>query len=682
VEFGTEEKFRNAPFLSKYTVVMYWAYTTMTTVGYGDISAVTVAERIAAIVGMIAGGFMFSLIISVISEVIANRDISSSTHTKKMQCVMQFIRDHKLPRDDRKECMDYFRMQQVKAYPDEDLLHEMPYMLRKRIVFHTYRNVIDMVPFFTHQPEMMKVEVCSRFQCSTFPPDTLVYQQGEAAGGLYVVGAGKVEILGTIDHSVNTFESSIVLAVLAQGSYFGEEVCIGLTMRENTIRCKIATTFYQLGPTDVAFCMELFPSFYYHLVANFGARGKKLEQRLEAVRKKYETKPMERSLSMDSLRPPPSKAHHLGKTASTGEMERRASEHEPSAPVPPWRPGSSLDDRDTPEASRRRYTSFVTMRGEVGEAPPYIPPRPRKDTSENPLKARSLKSFNYAIKSMSQPLHARLWSKSSTVLRKFSGKGSLARSVRTFSAAIPSGGWGKGSKEKVSRGSGKKRERTRLSQEEFEIKPVTNAEVEATVALLPPSGIHPQMQLAHALSGIPSLMSQEQSDHVVDMLREVVDRLDKQQGETPSKPGFLSRRSPSSDDEADATPDSYPAPMARTLSNASALTRGSRSRLVGSSPSSLKLDALEMSHMSLKESQERVQKELTRLTGAVEAVATAVRPPGLPVRGEGLGRASMGFNTSPINIPRSVAPTAPSQMQLPAGSFNLAHERVVVIRWA
>eukprot|EP00232_Nephroselmis_pyriformis_P023690 CAMPEP_0182854456 /NCGR_PEP_ID=MMETSP0034_2-20130328/1265_1 /TAXON_ID=156128 /ORGANISM="Nephroselmis pyriformis, Strain CCMP717" /LENGTH=42 /DNA_ID= /DNA_START= /DNA_END= /DNA_ORIENTATION= len=42
----------------------------------------------------------------------------------------------------------------------------------------------------------------------------------------------------------------------------------------------------------------------------------------------------------------------------------------------------------------------------------------------------------------------------------------------------------------------------------------------------------------------------------------------------------------------------------------------------------------------------------------------------------------MGFNTSPINIPRSVAPTAPSQMQLPAGSFNLAHERVVVIRWA
>lgn len=40
----------DAPKLLQYVASMYWAFTTLTTVGYGDISAKTVAERIYAII--------------------------------------------------------------------------------------------------------------------------------------------------------------------------------------------------------------------------------------------------------------------------------------------------------------------------------------------------------------------------------------------------------------------------------------------------------------------------------------------------------------------------------------------------------------------------------------------------------------------------------------------------------
>eukprot|EP00976_Prorocentrum_cordatum_P030754 625903-Prorocentrum_minimum.AAC.2 len=52
----------------KYIASIYWAFTTMTTVGYGDISATTVAERIFACIGMVVGGFMFSMVVASVSK--------------------------------------------------------------------------------------------------------------------------------------------------------------------------------------------------------------------------------------------------------------------------------------------------------------------------------------------------------------------------------------------------------------------------------------------------------------------------------------------------------------------------------------------------------------------------------------------------------------------------------------
>ena len=45
----------------QYLTSLYWGMTTMTTVGYGDISASTTAEKVYSIVSMLVGGFMFGM---------------------------------------------------------------------------------------------------------------------------------------------------------------------------------------------------------------------------------------------------------------------------------------------------------------------------------------------------------------------------------------------------------------------------------------------------------------------------------------------------------------------------------------------------------------------------------------------------------------------------------------------
>lgn len=61
-----------------YVSSLYWAVTTMSTVGYGDIHAVTDREKVMAVFLMIASSIIFGYIISTIGSIVREMDVSSS----------------------------------------------------------------------------------------------------------------------------------------------------------------------------------------------------------------------------------------------------------------------------------------------------------------------------------------------------------------------------------------------------------------------------------------------------------------------------------------------------------------------------------------------------------------------------------------------------------------------------
>jgi hypothetical protein len=61
----------------QYITCVYWAVQTLTTVGFGDIPAVTIAEKIIAIGWMITGVGFFSFTIGNLSSIMANIDIKA-----------------------------------------------------------------------------------------------------------------------------------------------------------------------------------------------------------------------------------------------------------------------------------------------------------------------------------------------------------------------------------------------------------------------------------------------------------------------------------------------------------------------------------------------------------------------------------------------------------------------------
>ena len=71
IRFG----FMDADSSVQYLASVYWALQTLTTVGFGDINAYTVTEKITAIVWMISGIGFYSFTIGNLSQIIASIDI-------------------------------------------------------------------------------------------------------------------------------------------------------------------------------------------------------------------------------------------------------------------------------------------------------------------------------------------------------------------------------------------------------------------------------------------------------------------------------------------------------------------------------------------------------------------------------------------------------------------------------
>ena len=85
--------------LSAYLTSMYFAYSTLTTVGYGDISAHTAIERSIAIVSLISGSVIYAVLVGFVNNLVDSSDAKETEYQKHLTNVNTFMNNHHLPQD-------------------------------------------------------------------------------------------------------------------------------------------------------------------------------------------------------------------------------------------------------------------------------------------------------------------------------------------------------------------------------------------------------------------------------------------------------------------------------------------------------------------------------------------------------------------------------------------------------
>jgi hypothetical protein len=76
---------------------MYWAMSTMATVGYGDVIPIQVAEKIVAMFGMLVGVTVFAYMMSTMSELLSAFNTQTIRNQDLQRQLDSFCRVHKIP---------------------------------------------------------------------------------------------------------------------------------------------------------------------------------------------------------------------------------------------------------------------------------------------------------------------------------------------------------------------------------------------------------------------------------------------------------------------------------------------------------------------------------------------------------------------------------------------------------
>ncbi|NXA77583.1 KCNH2 protein, partial [Thryothorus ludovicianus] len=197
----------------KYVTALYFTFSSLTSVGFGNVSPNTNSEKIFSICVMLIGSLMYASIFGNVSAIIQRLYSGTARYHTQMLRVKEFIRFHQIPNPLRQRLEEYF--QHAWSYTNgidmNAVLKGFPECLQADICLHLNRSLLQNCAPFRGATKGCLRALAMKFKTTHAPPgDTLVHA-GDVLTALYFISRGSIEIL----------RGDVVVAILGEPSRRG-----------------------------------------------------------------------------------------------------------------------------------------------------------------------------------------------------------------------------------------------------------------------------------------------------------------------------------------------------------------------------------------------------------------------------------------------------------------------------
>jgi voltage-gated potassium channel len=130
-----------------YLESFYWTITTLTTIGYGDITPTTTIQYMYVILIMLMGAGLYGFIIGNIANIIAKMDVTKTQFMEKVDNISNFLKYRNIPNNLQKRINDYYDYlwESRRGFEESNLLDDLPISLKTQVSFFLNRDIIEKV---------------------------------------------------------------------------------------------------------------------------------------------------------------------------------------------------------------------------------------------------------------------------------------------------------------------------------------------------------------------------------------------------------------------------------------------------------------------------------------------------------------------------------------------------------
>jgi voltage-gated potassium channel len=223
-----------------YIECYYWTVTTLTTVGYGDITPTTNIARIYTMFVMLLGVGVYGVVIGNISRIFAESAKRKEQLREKFSDLSIFMKHYHIPGRLQSSVFNYYDHIYTKRLSDNDtkIIADLPQALKQELQVYMNMKLIRNLTLFKKCSQSCLKEVAASLEQHFYAPGDTIIHIGEEGEEMYIIGHGSVDIITN---------DGTTVAQLHEGQFFGEAALLVKTTRNANVRSSAYCDLYKLS---------------------------------------------------------------------------------------------------------------------------------------------------------------------------------------------------------------------------------------------------------------------------------------------------------------------------------------------------------------------------------------------------------------------------------------------------
>lgn len=197
------------PVQTIYIEAIYWSVTTLTTVGYGDITPFNDLARVYTMVVMILGVGVYAFVIGNISSLLVKVDAIEEANKRKLTLLADYMDRCDVPEELRGKVFGYYHhfLETHPSRENQGMLKELPTEIRKTLETYSHLKLINAVPMLKELSDGCREELASNLELVVYSPKEDIVRYGESGHEMFFVDHGNVEILDPTGQRIKALEA-------------------------------------------------------------------------------------------------------------------------------------------------------------------------------------------------------------------------------------------------------------------------------------------------------------------------------------------------------------------------------------------------------------------------------------------------------------------------------------------